>query len=138
MREVNQRELRERYDYHPDGYLINKIKYGNCPIGKRIGTLRKDGYEHCHYKMCSYTVHQLIYAWHYGYIPYELDHINRVRNDNRIENLREVTKQENAHNTQAAIDNGGVRSITIDGKRVLTELGKRIMKENTALRRSKQ
>lgn len=45
----------------------------------------------------SYGVHQVVaLAWH-GPCPdgLEVDHINKVRNDNRPENLRYVTRQEN-------------------------------------------
>lgn len=44
------------------------------------------------------TEHRLIWFLHYGYWPGILDHINRNKRDNRIENLREVTSQQNACN----------------------------------------
>ena len=42
-------------------------------------------------------------AWYmvYGRWPTEIDHINRVKDDNRISNLREVTSQENQRNKAA-------------------------------------
>jgi hypothetical protein len=44
------------------------------------------------------------FAWYmtYGNVDFiELDHINRVRDDNRIDNLRIVTSQQNKWNTNA-------------------------------------
>lgn len=43
--------------------------------------------------------HRVAWALHYGgWPPEEIDHINGDRCDNRIENLRSVTRQENAKN----------------------------------------
>lgn len=45
--------------------------------------------------------HQFIFYYKYNKIIDCIDHINGVRDDNRIENLREVTRQQNAFNTKA-------------------------------------
>ena len=47
----------------------------------------------------SYYAHQLAWLYIYGYIPKEIDHINHVKSDNRIKNLREVERVVNARNT---------------------------------------
>ena len=60
-------------------------------------------------------VHRLVLETFIG-IPDDgmmCDHINRVRNDNRVENLRWVTAQENARNTKrsdACVEKYGVHS----------------------------
>lgn len=38
-----------------------------------------------------------------GYLPAEIDHINGVRDDNRICNLRGVTKKQNSQNRKGLI-----------------------------------
>jgi len=48
----------------------------------------------------QYGVHQLVMLTFIGDCPKgkEIDHINTIRNDNRLENLRYCTRQENLHN----------------------------------------
>lgn len=51
--------------------------------------------------------HRVIYALHFGAWPdAEIDHINGVRADNRIENLRPVSRTENSHNVAVHRDSG--------------------------------
>jgi len=47
-----------------------------------------------------YLVHTLVMYYFYGPRPYKLDidHINRIRHDNRISNLRYTTRRENCMN----------------------------------------
>ena len=58
------------------------------------------GYIKVHTKVGSKLVHRLVYETFVGEIPqgYELDHINTIRDDNRLENLRCVTHKENSNN----------------------------------------
>lgn len=53
----------------------------------------------------SWYVHRLVYFMHTGVIPKQIDHINRIKTDNRIENLREATGSQNIANTKIRIDN---------------------------------
>ena len=46
-----------------------------------------------------YLTHRVIWALHYGKWPsLEIDHINNIRDDNRICNLREATHQQTSQN----------------------------------------
>jgi hypothetical protein len=47
----------------------------------------------------NYKAHRLAWLLHYGVWPEDqIDHINNVRDDNRIENLREATHSQNSRN----------------------------------------
>ena len=87
--------------------LIDKFEYRDGDLywkhsGKRLGTMTKGGYLRCTMKGRSYLLHRLIWKLHYGVDPGPcLDHINRFKSDNRIENLREVTHSENLRNNNA-------------------------------------
>ena len=65
------------------------------------GSLSQLGYYMVGVCGCTYCVHRLIAEAFIGPIPdgYEIDHINRNRADNRISNLRIVTRSENNRNT---------------------------------------
>lgn len=62
-------------------------------------------YERCGYirvftKLGKISAHRVIYETFVGSIPdgFEIDHINTIRSDNRLENLRCVTHKENCSN----------------------------------------
>jgi hypothetical protein len=47
----------------------------------------------------SYRVHRLIWLYVYGNFPEkDIDHKNRIRNDNRLCNLRDVSRTDNCQN----------------------------------------
>ena len=46
----------------------------------------------------NYAAHRLAWFMTFGYWPEHIDHINGVRDDNRLCNLRECTKMQNAAN----------------------------------------
>ena len=69
----------------------------------KMGWMSKQGYKQCNFNNKTYQSHRLIYEYHHGEIPDGLviDHINRNHFDNKIENLRVVTRQENSWNNGA-------------------------------------
>lgn len=96
--ELTQNELKELFNYK-DGGLYWKINRGiNKLIDKRVGYLDSGRYRIVGINGRNYREHRLIYKWHYGYCPPELDHINRNPSDNRIENLRPATRSQNLMN----------------------------------------
>lgn len=95
--------LRNLFDYNSEiGCLVWKVNLGTKKhIGNRFGCVDKvQGYRKGMIKRKSYREHRLIWIWHNGDIPKNLliDHINGIRGDNRIENLRLVTVSQNQNN----------------------------------------
>lgn len=105
MAELTQERVRELFDYDAEnGILLKILKNGKQAVGNkptlngRYGQVMIDGKK--------YLTHRVIWVWHYGSWPDgEIDHINRNKMDNRIENLRVVTSSENKHNLGLRRDN---------------------------------
>jgi hypothetical protein len=73
--------------------------------GKVVGNYDKDGYIVLSYKGRWYKVHRLVWAYVYGEFPKKsLDHINGIKSDNRIENLRLISQKGNSINSVLQIN----------------------------------
>jgi len=91
----------DKYLRYEDGKFF-WIKKKSCKtvVGRRAGHRRPDGYRKIGFAGKSYFEHRLAWFFHYGEWPNgEIDHIDRVRDNNRIENLRLATRSQNACNT---------------------------------------
>ncbi|CAB4195454.1 HNH nuclease [uncultured Caudovirales phage] len=84
--------LHEIFDYK-DGELYRKN-------GKIAGGLHRTGYRNIRVNGILYPSHRLIWIYHNGAIDenMQMDHINGIKDDNHIENLRLVTAQQNCFN----------------------------------------
>ena len=119
-------ELNELLQYEPcTGKLIWRERQVNNPRDRAFNTRNagKTVYEEPHrgYGRIAllgkrYKSHRLAWALHHGEWPKDqIDHINGVRNDNRIENLRVVTQTENSRNMQIPSNNtSGVIGVSWD------------------------
>ena len=96
-----QERLKELFNYNPDTGLFIRLvttSFGNYP-GDIAGYESPDGYvQICvDYKLCR--AHRLAWLYMTGNWPTkQIDHINRIKNDNRFVNLRDVSNKENSQN----------------------------------------
>lgn len=97
---ITQTELIELFSYK-DGQLISKKKVARRNVGDVLGVVNENGYVKGTVNGNVYRVHRLIFLYHHGFIPKQIDHINGNRSDNRIENLRQATSKENNYNRKA-------------------------------------
>lgn len=100
---ITQSLVRELFDYQ-GGNLIWKVKKSGIRNNGNAGHLTKIGYVTVQINGRAYRAHRVIFLWHHGYLPNEIDHINRIKNDNSIENLREVSHSENCMNRKLRTD----------------------------------
>ena len=108
---MNQSECKRLFDYR-DGALYWRVSRGsNAKKGARAGRLLKTGYRSIHVTGRKYREHALIFMWHKGFMPVQIDHINLIKNDNRIENLREASHSQNQMNTMDRGSESGFRGV---------------------------
>ena len=88
-----------KYQINKNGSIRRVYKNGNITYPKNV--TNKNGYVYVSLHNKSYTLHRLLAL---QFIPNPenkpcVDHINTIRGDYRLENLRWFTKSENARNT---------------------------------------
>ena len=102
--QVTQARLHELLNYDPEtGVFTWKVDVGSrAQKGQRAGTVRKnDGYRQIKVDGKYVLEHRLAWMHVYGEdVPSHVDHINQIKVDNRIENLRAATNSQNLHNSK--------------------------------------
>lgn len=104
MNTIPAEEVYRLFKYQ-DGKLIWKISRGNIKAGTSPKYKTYQGYEQIRYCGKPVRVHHIVWFMHRGYWPKSLDHINGDKSDNRIENLRECTQEQNTRNRSAQPNN---------------------------------
>jgi hypothetical protein len=95
--------IKENLRYDPEtGYLWWTKRGRGRFFDKPVGSV-KQGYIRVHHRygglMLKHYAHRLAWFFYYGVWPKnQIDHINSIRDDNRIVNLREATRTENNRN----------------------------------------
>lgn len=98
---LTQSRLRELFDYDPEtGIVTRKLCTANRQkIGEEVGHKYKRGYLQATINYVKYPLHRLIWVLQYGVWPKgDIDHIDRDRANNRLANLRDVSRSENMQN----------------------------------------
>lgn len=97
---LTQERLKEMLSYNSITGEFIRIKplKGNT-LYAVVGSTNNDGYISISIDNKRYQAHNLVWLYIYGKFPeLQLDHINGIKDDNRFENLREVSHSENQKN----------------------------------------
>lgn len=120
---ISQERLKQLFLYDPDtGHLIYRerardnfkshirwVTHNRYRVGQPAGSINNGGYVKIHIDGVYYSAHRLIWLFIFGdwpsYPEFEIDHVNGVKTDNRIQNLRKCTKSMNQRNGSMRINN---------------------------------
>lgn len=111
---LTQEYLKELFDYKEGNLIWLKPTSRKAKAGNIAGNLNKK---------CraigignkNYSAHRLIFLWHHGFLPEFIDHIDGNPFNNKIENLRQVTHQQNLFNSKKPITNSsGYKNVSWD------------------------
>lgn len=114
---LTRKRLMELLFYDPNsGYFIWKVyRNYNAKRGDVAGWERPDGYIHISIDGKRYLTHRLAWLYVHGYFPEnEIDHKDRNPSNNKIENLREESRQCQMRNTGIRKDNtSGIKGVRL-------------------------
>ena len=100
--------LREVLTYdEATGVFRWKIRVAQrAKAGDVAGSAHSDGYRHIRVDGAMYKLHRLAWLYVYGRWPSaHIDHVNGIRDDNRLANLREADNAQNHQNKKRAQSN---------------------------------
>ena len=108
--------LRERFDYNPEtGEITYRVRSGGEVAGSPAGWTASSGYRYIKINRSSYKLHRIVWLLVYGEDPgeMEIDHIDRDKSNNRINNLRLADRISNCLNKGISKANkSGVTGVT--------------------------
>jgi hypothetical protein len=126
-----------RYEPHTGEFFWKISPSYRIKAGSMAGAITSYGYVAITYNGTLYKAHRLAWRIFHGEDPgtQEVDHINRIRSDNRIKNLRLATRQQQSFNTKTRTDNKtGRKGVEFRAKylekpyyAIATEKGKKII-----------
>lgn len=118
--DLTQEELKELFNYDPETGLLTwksrpshhfhsqpiANRWNTIYVGKQAGMVKSHGYVGVTINNKSYIAHRIIWKLLYGEdCERPMDHINHVRSDNRLCNLRKVSYSENQRNKSIGCNN---------------------------------
>lgn len=148
MADLTQQQFRELFSYDKDSGMLRWMpkKDGDLSsarsvsswntkyAGRLAGSKGAAGYLRVNVQGKKHFVHRVVWVMANGEIPtnMQIDHINHIRDDNRLQNLRLVTHQENNKNISLPRKSTGptigviknkrtgswVAQIKVDGKKI--------------------
>lgn len=115
---MDQKTLREVLSYDQStGVFTWKKHRCSTLVGKQCGNTHHTGYIRISIKKKSYLAHRLAWIYMHGELSGEIDHVNGIKNDNRIGNLRIASRSQNLANKKLRKDNkAGLKGVFLVDK----------------------
>lgn len=115
---ISQEVVKELFDYHEDGYLLRKQSKQGVLKDMTAGKTVPKG-KHPYKQICinnsRYDIHRIIFLWHHGFMPIQVDHEDMDKTNNKIKNLRQATQSQNQHNKPMQKNNStGFKGVCYD------------------------
>jgi hypothetical protein len=111
----------DRFLYLPEtGQFLWKVSRPHIKVGDAAGCLTPTGYVLLSIDDVKYKAHRIAWLIAHGSLPkIDIDHINGDRSDNRISNLRAVSRQINLQNMRHAnrLNKSGLLGVSPNHKR---------------------
>ncbi len=118
MTELTQQKLKEILSYDPEtGIFIWKVSLAsNIKPGRVAGYKTRQGYIAIKISRKKYFAHRLAWLYAHGSFPEnQIDHINHVKADNSLKNLRACSRSENFANRKKQQNNtSGYKGVAWD------------------------
>lgn len=117
-------EIAKQNWYYEKGnlYWNRDIKKSNIKKGFLAGNKNSKKYLKVKLNGKEYYIHRIIFLLNYGFMPQYIDHINRNKLDNRIENLRQCTKAENNRNVSKWKKKELPKGVHLNGKNFSSQI----------------
>lgn len=122
---LTQSELKKQLSYDAEtGEFAWAISKQKVRAGAIAGKRKPSGYIEIKINLVSYQAHRLAWLYmHAEWPPFQIDHRNGIRSDNRIVNLRLATRAENARNAPAGKNSStGLKGISPAGKKFRAQM----------------
>lgn len=114
----------DRFQYR-DGKLFYAEKVSRkARKNQEAGSTDSYGYRQVKIHGVNVFAHQIVWLMFNSDLPVQIDHINRNRSDNRIENLRESNNALNQQNRSLSKNNtSGEQGVTLHGNKWYARIG---------------
>lgn len=104
-------------EYKNDTFYWKQQMTSRALKGEQAGYLAQSGYRYINFHNQLVAEHQLVFFINHGYVPDVIDHIDRNRTNNSIDNLRSCTTSQNACNAFYSSNTSGVKNVYYDKSR---------------------